>query len=326
MNPILHRFIENEFQKRTKGSLVTEKESRVSPYQLAKFMYAWKINIIRFIKDWILILAGVFVACFGLKGFLLPNQFIDGGAVGIALLLTEITSYPLWLLLLLVNVPFVLLGFQVFGRKFVIKTSIAIALLALVAAVVPFPVVTHEKLLVAVFGGFFVGAGIGLAVRGGSVIDGTEILALFVSRRLGLTMGDLILILNILIFSVAAWLLSVETAMYSLLAYMSAAKTVDFIVEGVEEYIGVMIISPKSVEIKSYIFKEMGRGVTVFNGNRGVGKKRTQYDMEILLTIITRLEVGKLKAEIAKVDPHAFIVMHRVMDIKGGLIKERPLH
>lgn len=242
------------------------------------------------------------------------------------MLLTEITRYPLWLLLLLVNVPFILLGFQVFGRKFVIKTSIAIALLALVAAVVPFPVVTHEKLLVAVFGGFFVGAGIGLAVRGGSVIDGTEILALFVSRRLGLTMGDLILILNILIFSVAAWLLSVETAMYSLLAYMSAAKTVDFIVEGVEEYIGVMIISPKSVEIKSYIFKEMGRGVTVFNGKRGVGKKRTQYDMEILLTIITRLEVGKLKAEIAKVDPHAFIVMHRVMDIKGGLIKERPLH
>lgn len=327
MSQILHNFFKKETQKRLKRQTYKYLHGEsVSDYRVAKFWYEWRISVIRNVKDWILISVGVFSAAFGLKGFLLPNDFIDGGAVGIALLSVVLTDWPLWLLLILVNTPFILLGIKTMGRKFALKTALAIGLLALVAALVSFPLVTHEKLLVSVFGGFFLGAGIGMAVRGGAVIDGTEILALALSKRVGLTMGDVIFGLNILIFSAAAYLLTVETAMYSLLAYMAAAKTVDFVVEGVEEYIGVTIISPKFQEIKLRIVEQMGRGVTVFAGKKGVGKSGAKDDPQILFTVITRLEIGRLNAEIDKIDPNAFVVMHSIKDMRGGMIKRRPLH
>jgi uncharacterized membrane-anchored protein YitT (DUF2179 family) len=327
MSQILHNFLKKEAQKQAarKGNGLAP-ERAVSNYRIAKFWYQWRITAVRIVKDWILIGVGVFSAAFGLKGFLLPNDFIDGGAVGIALLSVVLTDWPLWLLLIVVNTPFILLGMKTMGRKFALKTALAIGLLALVAALVSFPLVTQEKLLVSVFGGFFLGAGIGLAVRGGAVIDGTEILALALSKRVGLTMGDVIFGLNILIFSAAAYLLTVETAMYSLLAYMAAARTVDFVVEGVEEYIGVTIISPKYQDIKLQVVQQMGRGVTVFAGKKGIGKSGAKDDPQILFTVITRLEIGRLNAEIDKIDPNAFVVMHSIKDMRGGMIKRRPLH
>jgi uncharacterized membrane-anchored protein YitT (DUF2179 family) len=297
----------------------------LSDYRKARLLYEIKVVVKRQVKDWILITAGVFSASFGLKGFLLPNDFIDGGAVGIALLCGELTQQPLWMLLVVVNTPFMVLAWRTMGRGFALKTATAIGLLALVTAFVHFPVITQEKLLVAVFGGFFVGAGIGLAVRGGSVIDGTEVLALEVGKRTGMTIGDVIMLVNIAIFGAAAWLLSVETALYSLLAYMAAARSVDFIVEGVEEYIGVTIISPKSDEIKHNIVEHLQRGVTVYAGKKGMGRSGPRYDLDILFVVITRLEIGRLKVQIDKTDPHAFVVMQSVKDIKGGMIKRRPL-
>ncbi len=280
----------------------------------------------KFLFDFLLIACGVFAAGFGLKGFLMPNKFIDGGSTGLSLLLSETTGFNLSLLLLFINIPFILVGANLIGKNFAIKTGVAIVTLALLVAFFPYPHITNDKLLVAVFGGFFLGTGIGLAVRGGSVIDGTEVLAIAISKKTGLTMGDVILIINVVIFSLAAKLLSIETALYAMLTYLSASKTVDFIIEGIEEYMGVTIISLKDEKIRQMITQKMGRGFTVYNGERGFGNSGEKlYDMKIVYTIVTRLEVSKLKLEIQKIDPNAFVFMSSVTDMKGGMIKKRRL-
>jgi uncharacterized membrane-anchored protein YitT (DUF2179 family) len=227
-------------------------------------------------------------------------------------------------LLMLVNLPFVLIAYKIVGRNFAIKTAIAICLLAACTAFIPYPQITNDKLLVAVFGGFFLGAGIGLAVRGGLVIDGTEVLAIAVSKRSGLSIGDVIMAINIFVFSLCAWMISIETALYAMLTYMAASKTVDFLIEGIEEYIGVTIISIKEEKIREAIIQKLGRGITVYKGERGYGRSGEKvYDMKILYTIITRLEISKLKLEIEKIDPNAFVFMTSVKDMKGGMIKKR---
>ncbi len=192
-------------------------------------------------------------------------------------------------------------------------------------AFVHFPAITHDKLLVAVFGGFFLGAGIGLAVRGGAVIDGTEVLAIFLSRKLGTTIGDIIIGINIVVFSTAAYLINIETALYAMITYLSASKTLDFIIEGIEEYTSVTIISSHSEQIREMIINKMGRGVTLYSGKGGFGKSGQTRNVDIVFTVITRLELNKLKTELVKIDPNAFIVMSSVKDTKGGMIKKRPL-
>lgn len=211
------------------------------------------------------------------------------------------------------------------GKEFAIKTALAITGLSICLATVNFPDVTKDNLLVAVFGGFFLGAGIGLSVRGGAVIDGTEVLAIFLSRKLGTTIGDIIIIINVLIFSAAAYFLGVEVALYSMITYLAASKTLDFIIEGIEEYIGVTIISSHSEEIRQMIINIMGRGVTVYSGKKGYGKRGETKEVEIIYTVITRLELNKLNTEIEKIEPNAFVVMNSVKDTKGGMIKKRPL-
>jgi uncharacterized membrane-anchored protein YitT (DUF2179 family) len=276
--------------------------------------------------DFLLIIAGIFSAGFGLKGFLLPNKFIDGGATGISLLLTELTNIPLPVFIVVVNIPFILFGLKSIGKQFVIKTALAIIGLSACVAFIPYPQITNDKLLVAVFGGFFLGAGIGLSVRGGSVIDGTEVLAIYLNRKITLTVGDIILIFNILIFSVAAYLLSIETALYSILTYLAASKTVDFIIEGIEEYTGVTIVSDYYKEIRQMITNELQRGVTIFNGEKGLIKQdANNKNIQIIYTVITRLEIRKLNTEIEKIDPNAFVIMTSIKDTKGGMIKKRPL-
>ena len=303
------------------------KAEKLSPFELAKGLRELRLTAIwGHIKDFILITAGIFCAGFGLKSFLLPTKFIDGGATGISLMISELTSFSLPVVLVLINIPFVLLGWIVVDKTFAIKASLAIIGLAICTAFFPFPDVTHDKLLVAVFGGFFLGAGIGLSVRGGAVLDGTEVLAIFLSRKSSLTIGDIILCFNIVVFLVAAYLLSVETALYSVLTYLAASKTVDFIIEGIEEYTGVTIISVKNDLIRKWITDEMGRGVTVYRGKRGYGKSGETYDIDIVYTVITRLEVSKLNAAIERIDPHAFVVRNSVTDTKGGMIKKRRLH
>ena len=323
MNPLWTQIIKQIIlRKKNKAGSPKKDYSRL---EMARGFRELKITVIRSIKDFILITVGIFSAAFGFKGFLLTNHFIDGGATGISLLISALTSVPLYLLILIINIPFIILGYNVIGRVFAIKTALAISGLALCLATVDFPDVTKDNLLVAVFGGFFLGAGIGLSVRGGAVIDGTEVLAIFLSRKLGATIGDIIIVINVIIFSAAAYFLSVEIALYSMITYLAASKTLDFVVEGIEEYIGVTIISSHNEEIRKMIINEMRRGVTVYKGHRGFGKHGEKKEIDIVYTVLTRLELNKLNTEILKIDPNAFVVMSSVKDTKGGMIKKRPL-
>lgn len=306
-----------------RGRVDAEGEEGITPFALAKGYRSLRIAAWRMTKDIAMLITGVASAAFGLEGFLLPNTFIDGGATGIALTITAYSGLPLGVWLVLVNLPFVFMAYSMIGKEFAVKTIAGIAALAMTVTVVHFPEVTHDKLLVAVFGGFFLGLGIGLAVRAGAVIDGTEVLAIAISRRTGLTIGDVILFVNVLIFGVAAWLLSVEIALYSMITYLAASRTVDFIIEGIEEYTGVTIISPHSEELRTMIVQKLGWGLTVFNGKRGYGKHGQANDTEILYCVITRLEIGRLTSEVRRIDPNAFVVMSSIKDTRGGMIKQR---
>lgn len=279
----------------------------------------------RVIKDALLMTTGILCASFGFKGFLMNNNFIDGGATGISLLISNTTEMPLSILLILVNAPFILMGFKILGKNFGIKTILSISGLASCVAFVDFPHVTDNEILVAIFGGIFLGAGIGFTIRGGAVIDGTEILAIYLSKKFGLTIGDIIIILNVFIFSAAIYFLSVEIALFSMLTYFAASRTLDFIVEGIDEYLAVTLISKKSEEVMDMIVKKMGRGVTVFKGERGYGSSGEMVNTKILYTVITRLEVNKFNAELEQIDPNCFVVMNSIKDTKGGMVKKRPL-
>lgn len=246
--------------------------------------------------------------------------------MGISLLISETTNISLSILIVAINLPFLILGYSQIGKQFAIKSIIAIIALAFVVHFIPYPLITSDKLLIAVFGGFFLGAGIGLAIRGGSVIDGTEVLAIFLSKRTGLTIGDIVFILNIIIFSFGAYILSIEIALYAILTYLAAARTINFIIEGVEEYTGITIISDDSEKIRLMITEELGRGVTIYAGKGGYGKRGDSLkQIDIIFTVITRLEIASLKREINKIDSDAFIIMNSIKDTKGGMIKKRSL-
>lgn len=286
-----------------------------------------KLVFERFLKDFILISLGVVSASVGLKGFLLPNDFLDGGAMGLALLTEIVSGVELSVLIVLINLPFLIIGSRQISRQFAYKSAIAILALAVLVHFIQIPIVTNDKLLISIFGGFFLGAGIGFSIRGGAVIDGTEVLAIYVSRRASLSVGDFIAIFNVVLFTGAIFFINIETAMYSMLTYFAASKTVDFIINGIEEYIGVTIISSVSEDIREAIISKLGRGVTVYKSEGGYGKSgRVDQDRKVLFCVVTRLEVTKLIHEVNKLDANAFVFQHSIMDTKGGMIKKRPLH
>ncbi|MFN0277270.1 MAG: YitT family protein [Pyrinomonadaceae bacterium] len=279
-------------------------------------------NFLWEIVNFILIALGMLSAGLGIKGFLLPGGFIDGGVTGVSLLASALSGISLPVLILFLNLPFVLIGFFQVSRAFALRSMLAIGGFAACLAFFPYPIVTEDKLLAAIFGGVFVGAGIGLAIRGGAVLDGTEVLALLLSRSIGLTVGDLILALNITIFSIAAIFLGIETALYSMLAYFAASRTIDFLLHGIEEYNAIIIVSAAHRRIKEEIMQTLKRGVTVYKG--GGGFRETEQD--ILLCVVTRLEIAKVKKLALEIDEAAFIVVHHLSDASGGKITTGAAH
>ena len=322
MNPFVSKLLIVIARRRLKAN---QPSSALSKKQIVPVVRNLQVELNHAIKEYFFIITGVFSAGFGLKGFLLPNTFIDGGATGISLLLENITNIELSYLLIFVNLPFIYLASRTIGIKFARRSVIAIALLAFVVHYVDYPTITDDKLLIAVFGGFFLGLGIGMSMRGGSVIDGTEVLAIWLSKKLSLTIGDVLLLINIIIFSFGAYVLSIEIALYAILTYLAAAKTVDFVVDGVEEYVGVTIISEHHEDIRIMITKKLRRACTIYAGKGGFGSRGESYDKDIIYTVVTRLELVKLHTEIDKIDPNAFIIMGLVKDIRGGMIKKKPL-
>ncbi|MCX7929307.1 MAG: YitT family protein [Chlorobi bacterium] len=278
------------------------------------------------VYETILLFAGVVSATIGLRGFLLPVGFLDGGVTGTSLLLAILTHVPLSVWLVLINAPFIAVAYRSQGAQFALRTLATIVLLAVSVAIFPLEVVTRDKFLDAIFGGIFLGAGIGLAIRGGAVLDGTEILAIMISRHTILSIGDVILIFNVILFSIAAFVLSIEVALYAVITYTVASKTVDFIVDGIEEYIAVIIVSDRSDDIRRAIITQLGSGCTIFDGKRGFALEQGQMrQATILFSVITRLEVTRFLATVRSIDTDAFVVMMSAKDLRGGWVKKRPL-
>jgi len=287
-----------------------------------------KINFKDSATDYIFIIAGILCLNFALKGLLVPNHFFDGGVTGLSLLLHETYHINIAVLILAINIPLIVLGSRIIGKKFVIKTSISIIVLGMCLLWLPVPVITHDKLIVSAFGGLFIGLGVGFGMRGGCALDGIEVLAVYTGKKVGFTMSEIILGLNIIIFSIAAIFFGLEKAFYSMLTYFVASKTINYVVEGIQEFTGVTIISGKSEEIKSFLVLQMGKGITVYKGERGFMKDSFEVsaDCDIIYTVVTRLEVRRLKGAVHDIDPKAFIFSGAIKETAGGVLKKKADH
>lgn len=287
-----------------------------------------KYNLSFAVRDTIYIVLGILFSAFAMMSFLVPNHFIDGGVTGISLLGHEVKHWNLGLLLILTNLPFIILGAYQVSKGFAFKTLLAVIGLAICMQFMQFPTITSDKLLVSMFGGFFLGLGIGLAMRGGCAIDGLEVLALYTLKKTSFTITEVILAMNVVIFLSAGIYFGLETALYAMLTYYIAMRTIDYVIEGMEAYTGVTIISGKSVEIKEALVLKMGRGITIYKGERGFMKDsfEVSHDCDIVFTVITRLEVRKLKNVVQRIDPRAFVFTHTIKETAGGVLKRKIAH
>jgi uncharacterized membrane-anchored protein YitT (DUF2179 family) len=273
-------------------------------------------------------ISGVILAAFALKGFLVPNHFFDGGVTGISLVIYEQYGYNLGYVIILANLPFIIMCIYAVNLKYALKTFVCVLMLSLCLLFLEFTPMTHDKLLVAIFGGFFLGTGVGLTMRAGCALDGIEVLALYTWKRSGFTITEIILAINILIFIVGAYFLGANVAFYSILTYFTATKTIDYVVEGLEAYIGVTIISGKSEIIKDRLVNELGRGITVYKGERGFlpGTFGSHEEVDIIFTVVTRLELRKLKNLVHDIDSRAFVFGSMIREASGGIMKRRHVH
>lgn len=280
------------------------------------------------IQDIIFVIAGIFIASFALKEFLVPNHFFDGGITGISLLVHEIYHFELAIVIILFNLPLVIISYFSVGKTFAFKTFISVLLLGLCLTLLPTYSLTEDKLLISIFGGVFLGIGIGLVMRAGAALDGIEVFALYTLRRTSFTITEIILGINILIFTIAALKVGIESALYSILTYFAATRTIDYVVEGLQAYTGVTIISAESEAIKYELVNSMGKGITVYKGERGFlpGNFEVSADCDIIFTVITRLELRKLNNLVRDIDPKAFIFANTIKEASGGVTKRRHKH
>ena len=279
-------------------------------------------------QDVILNIVGVVMAAFALKYFLVPNQFFDGGITGLSLLVHEIYHINLSLLIGLFNLPLIILSYFTLGKSFAIRIFVSVLLFSICLLLIDGYAVTNDKLLVSVFGGIFLGIGIGLVMRAGAALDGIEVLALYTLKRTSFTITEIILGINIIIFGIAAFKFGPETSLYSVLTYFAATRTIDYVVEGIQAYTGVTIISGKSETIKYELVNNLGRGITVYKGERGFlpGNFDVSSEVDIIFTVVSRMEMRKLKNLVYSVDPKAFVYANTIKEAAGGIIKRRHTH
>jgi len=265
---------------------------------------------------------GILLASIGLKGFLLPNGFLDGGVTGIAILISKLYDVNISWILIIVSTPFLALAYFSLTKRILIKSVLSIIILAIFIHYENFQSVTEDKLLIAIFGGLFLGAGIGLTIKNGAVLDGSEILGIFVNNRLGISIGKTILFFNIILFGITTLLLSVEIAMYSILTFLVTAKVIDLMIEGFEDYIGLMIVSEKVDRIEMELVDKIGVGMTIYKGSKGYGKRGVQTERDIIHTVINRIDIRRTYDMIDAIDTNSFIIEFDVNNIKGGILKK----
>jgi len=277
------------------------------------------------IKNLLLMLVGTSLAVFAMKGFMIPNKFLDGGITGISILLHEIFHINISFLVIILNVVFIYLGYRRIGKTFAVQTCIAVALLSIGLVFFHISPITHDKLLIAIFGGILMGTGVGLVIRGGGVIDGAEVIAVFTGRKTGFSNSEIIMLINTIIFAVAAFQFGIETAMYSIITYFTASRAINYVVDGIEEFTAMNIISSQQEEIKSFLVNELGKGITVYKGERGYlpGSFDIRTECEIIVTIVTRLEIKQIEEAVVKIDPKAFMYVQSIKEATGGVLKPK---
>ncbi len=280
-----------------------------------------KNKVFTFISEYTQIAIGIVLASIGLKAFLLPNGFLDGGVTGIAILINSKMNINISVLLVLLSIPFLILGYFTVSKRIVIKSIISIIGLAIFIHFENFQTITDDKLLISIFGGIFVGAGIGITIRNGSVLDGSEVLGIFLNDRWGISIGKVILVFNVILFSITAAVLSVEVALYSILTYIVTAKITDFMIEGFEDFIGLTIVSQHQAEIQKQIIHKLGIGMTIYKGEGGFGSTGRVTDLKIIHTVINRIDLRKIHQVIDDIDPEAFIIEFDINNIKGGVLR-----
>jgi len=277
------------------------------------------------LKNLLQIFLGAGMAVFAMKGFMIPNQFMDGGVTGISLLIHEIYHINISILVILFNLPFIYLGFKRIGKTFAIQTTLAVILLAAGLLFSDIKPVTTDPLLIAIFGGILIGTGVGLVIRSGGVIDGAEVIAVFTKRRTGFSNSEIIMLFNTFIFAGAAFHFGLESAMYSLITYFAATRATDYVVDGIEQYTSINIISAEQDKVKEFLVNELGKGITVYKGVRGYlpGSFDITNECEIIVTIVTRLEINQIQDSISEIDPKAFMYIQSVKEAAGGILKEK---
>jgi len=276
-------------------------------------------------KNILQIIAGTGLAVIAMKGFMIPNRFLDGGVTGISILLHEIFHFDISLLAIILNIPFVYLGYKRIGKTFAVQTIIAIVILSLGLIFINIAPITNDKLLIAIFGGILIGTGIGFVIRAGGVVDGVEVIAVFTKRKIAFSNSEIIMAINTVIFAVAAIQFGIETAMYSIITYFTATRATDYVVDGIEEYTAMNIISSQQEEVKSLLVNDLGKGITVYKGERGYlpGSFDIKTDCEIIVTIVTRLEIKQIQDALATIDPNAFVYVQSIKEASGGILKAK---
>jgi uncharacterized membrane-anchored protein YitT (DUF2179 family) len=278
------------------------------------------------IKNQLHIIAGSGLAVLAMKGFMIPNRFLDGGVTGISILLHEIFHINISILVIALNLVFIYLGYRNIGKTFAVQTTIAVTFLSLGLVFIEIPAITTDKLLIAIFGGILIGSGVGLVIRGGGVIDGAEVIAVFTRRKVGFSNSEIIMLINSIIFGVAALEFGIETAMYSVITYFTATRATNYVVDGIEEFTAMNIVSSQHEEIKNFLVNDLGKGITVYKGERGYlpGSFDIKTDCEIIVTIVTRLEIKQIQDALIAIDPKAFVYVQRISEATGGILKAKP--
>lgn len=284
----------------------------------------WKL--ILSLKSIIYTITGVFIAVVALKGFMIPNNFLDGGVTAAAILLNGIFNVDFSVFLIILNIPFFYIGYLKISKTFGIQSLIAVLLMAALMYVVEIPTITNDDFLIAAFGGFLIGLGIGLVIRGGGIIDGLEVIAIYSQKKSGFTSSEVILVINSIVILGAAFKFGIEAAMYSILVYFIAIKTSDYVVDGFEEFTALTIVSKEYETVKSLIVNDFGKAISVYKGERGYlpGAFEIKHDCDIILTVVTRLEIHRIKNAIYEIDPNAFFYVQSIKEVKGGVIR-RPV-
>lgn len=277
----------------------------------------------KFLLRLILVVIGALIFAVGLELFLVPNQVMDGGIVGISIMASHIFGVPSGVFIFILNIPFLYLGYKQIGRTFAITTAVGITVLSIATIYLHnFEPFTNDVLLATVFGGIILGVGVGLVIRFSGSLDGTEILAILFTKKLPFSVGEIIMFINLLIFSAAGFVFTWEQAMYSVIAYYIAAKVIDIVVEGLDESKSIHIISDHADVIGQAIMDRLGRGVTFLNGQGAY----TGDDKKVIFTVVTRIEESKLKSLVQELDPNAFMSISNAAEVSGGRFKKKDIH